>query len=130
MADSFDIVDIIYTAVAGAIPGFPVYKDRSTTGEKEHHIVINTTGINSTDYVNKAPAVNVNVFTKRQSSGMISRSLIKSVVRSIENAVKNNLSVPEGMYWSSKVEWIIPLDEMKEGFDCTNIRLRVITEKN
>lgn len=130
MADSFDIVDIIYTAVAAAVSGFMIDKDNSKTGQKGNHIVINTTGINSKDYVNKAPAVNVNVFITKSSNGMPNRQLMKATVRLIENAVRENLSPPTGMYLDTKIAWTIPLYEAKDGFDCMNIRLEVITELN
>jgi hypothetical protein len=130
MADSFDIVDIVYTAVAAAVSGFTIDKDNSKTGQEGNHIVINTTGTNSKDYVNKAPAVNINVFIPEYDNGKTNRQLMKTTVRLIENAVRENLSPPAGMYLDTKIAWTIPLYEAKDGFDCINIKLEVITELN
>lgn len=130
MADSYDIVDIVYTSVSGAVSaGFTIYKDKSITGETANHIVINTTGTNTEYYVNSIPALNINIYIKRLSSGMNNRSLMKSTVHAIEAAI-DNLQYDPGTYIDCKIEWIIPMDSDKEGFDLMNIRLKVLTELN
>jgi hypothetical protein len=129
MADGWDITDIVFQAVESAATGFVLWKDNTANGEKNNHITVNLTGVSSQDYVNKAPAVNVNVFVKRNSNGTVNRQLMKTTVRAVEDAIKE-IAAPEGMYWHSRIEWTEPLGEAKEGFDCTNIRIVVVTELN
>ncbi|NDV81333.1 hypothetical protein [Bacteroides sp. 51] len=129
MADGFDIIDMVSSAVESADTGILLCKDNSADGEKENHIVVRTTGVETKDYVNKASVVNVNVFVKRNSNGTTKRSIMKDACRKLEHALKN-ISIPVGMYWKSRIIWMEPTGGAKEGFDCTNIRLEVITELN
>lgn len=129
MADGFDIVDIVYGAVEAASTNLVLYKDNSADAETNDHITVRTTGVETKDYVNKAPVVNVNIFIKRYDNGMVRRDKMKNTVRKIEKAFKS-IVVPSGVYWNSKIAWIEPMGEAKEGFDCMNIRLEVITELN
>ena len=130
MADGFDIVDIVFDATESANTGIIGYKDNSADGEKNNHYTVRTTGVNSKEYVNKAPVVNVNIYIRKHDNGMMNRSLMKSTCKALEKALKENIIIPEGMYWKSKVIWSEPMGEAKEGFDCMNIRLEVITELN
>lgn len=129
MADGFDIVDIVFDAVSRADTGLVGYKENSATGEKNDHFTVRTTGVETTNYINKASVVNVNIFIKKQENGMMKRTYMKAVCRAIEKALKEKIVVPAGMYWVSRIVWSEPLGEAKEGFDCMNIRLEVITEK-
>ena len=127
MADEFDIVDYVFTAVEKADTGLVLYKDNSIKGEENNHIVVNTTGLEMKAFVNKAPVVNVNIFVKRTARGMPNRSTMKAAKRKLVTALKD-IETPVGMYWKSRIVWSESLGEAKEGFDCTNIRLEVITE--
>ena len=129
MADVFDIVDIVYSAVESANTGLVLVKGKAATGEKSDHITVRAVGVETKDYVSVSPVVNVNVFIKPNSNGMEKRELKKTAVRKLEASLKN-IVAPAGMYWNSKIEWIEELGEAKEGFDCVNIRLKVITELN
>lgn len=130
MADGFDIVDYVFAAVEKAgLAGFVLYKDKSGTGETNNHITVRTTGVEPKDCVNKAPVVNVNIFVKLHNNGMVNRPLTKESVRKVTGQL-NNIDTPAGMYWKSRIVWTEPMGEAKEGFDCTNIRLEVITELN
>lgn len=129
MADGFDIVDIVFSAVESADTGFALRKDNSADGEKDNHIVVRTTGVETKDYVNKAPVVNVNVFVKRNSNGTTKRSVMKEACRKLNQSLKD-IPHPVGMYWKSRIVWMEPMGGAKEGFDCMNIRLEVITELN
>lgn len=128
MADQFDIVDIVYNVVEPISAGFVLYKDRSGDGEIKNHITIRMLTLNETEVVNKGP-VNINVFVKKQANGMPDRQLMKGAVRKVKSALRNIIP-PFGMYWKSRIVWSEPLGEAKEGFDCTNIRFEVITEKD
>lgn len=130
MADEFDIIDMVFAAVESADTGIIAYKDSAATGEKSNHITVRTTGMETTDYINKAPVVNVNIFIKRYNNGMTDRQTMKTIKRKIAKAIEENISIPVGMYWKSRIVWSEPLGEVKEGFECTNIRVEVITELN
>ena len=127
MADEFDIVDIVYGAVAPVAGDIAVYKGPSLTGETKDHITIWTLALHEQTAVNKGP-VNINVFICHQEKDIPDRQRMKSVVRHLRDALKN-IRAPAGMYWKSRIVWSEPLGEAKKGFDCMNIRLEVITEK-
>ena len=129
MADLFDIVDFVFAAAEKANTGLIGYKDNSPTGEKNNHYTVRTTGMETKTCINKAPVVNVNIFIKKFDNGMTNRSVMKSAERKLRDSFKS-ISHPVGMYFKAKVVWAIPMGEAKEGFDCTNIRLEVITELN
>ena len=115
MADQFDIVDIVYNAVEPASTGFILYKDQSGDGEKRNHITIRSLALNGKDYVNKG------------SKGVSDRQLMIETVRGVRFVLRD-IKPPLGMYWKSRIVWSEPMGEAKDGFDCTNIRLEVITE--
>lgn len=127
MADEFDIIDIVFAATEEANVGIPGYKDNSATGEKNNHYTVRGIGLETKEFVNKAPVVNVNIFIKKFDNGMSNRSLMKEVKRKLEASLKSIIH-PVGMYWKSRIVWSEPLSEAKAGFDCTNIRIEVITE--
>lgn len=129
MADEFDIIDLVFAAAEKANTGLIGYKDNSATGEKNNHYTVRTTGMETKDFVNKAPVVNVNIFIKKFDNGMTNRSVMKEAKRKLIISFKS-ITHPIGMYFKAKVVWSEPLGEAKEGFDCTNIRLEVITELN
>lgn len=128
MADGFDIVDIVYAATESAKTGLIGYKDGSATGETNNHYTVRATGVEIKSAVNKAPVVNVNVFVKKYDNGMSNRQVMKTVCRALAKAINENIVIPKGMYWKSRIVWSEPMGEAKQGFDCMNIRLEVITE--
>lgn len=132
MADEFDIIDYVYDAVVAANTGLTVYKDRSITGEANNHIVINHLNLNEgddevTDFVSLLP-VNVNVFIKLNQNGMIDRAAMKMAVRSIRISIKN-ISTINGQYRHAHIEWTGRIENLKDGFDCMNIRIVFETDK-
>lgn len=129
MADEFDIIDLVFAAAEKANTGLIGYKDNSATGEKNNHYTVRTTGMETKDFVNKAPVANVNIFIKKYDNGMTNRSAMKEAKRKLVTSFKS-ITHPVGMYFKAKVVWAEPLGEAKKGFDCTNIRLEVITELN
>lgn len=129
MADEFDIIDIVFDGVKNANTGLVLYKDRSEINETEDHIVVSTTGIVELNYVNIAPVVNINVFIKyNYKTKMPNRQKMKDVVRKLKASIKAIIP-PVGMYWYRKDLRSQSFGEAKEGFDCTNIKLEIITEK-
>lgn len=129
MADEFDIIDLVFAAAEKANTGLIGYKDNSATGEMNNHYTVRTTGMETKDFVNKAPVVNVNVFIKKFDNGMTNRAAMREAKRELTTSFKS-ISHPNGMYFKAKVVWAEPLGEAKTGFDCTNIRIEVITELN
>lgn len=129
MADEFDIIDLVFAAAEAANTGLIGYKDNSATGEERNHYTVRTTGMETKDFVNKAPVANVNIFIKKFDNGMTNRSAMKEAKRKLVTSFKS-ITHPVGMYFKAKVVWAEPLGEAKTGFDCTNIRLEVITELN
>ncbi len=132
MADEFDIIDIVYNAVASANVGMTIYKDRSSTGEVNNHIVINHLNLNSdedetVDFTNNLP-VNVNVFVKLNDNGMVDRNTMKTAIRAIRTSIKNISSV-NGQYRHAHIAWEGRIENLKDGFDCTNIRIDFQTDK-
>lgn len=127
MADQFDILDIVTAAVSSANTSLLVFKGNSMRGEKAEHIVVDYLPLNELQVVNKT-YVNINVFTKRFSDGEEDTERQKEIVRPVTNALRK-IVTPFGMYWKSRIVWSESLGEAKEGFDCTNIRLEVITER-
>jgi hypothetical protein len=125
--DEFDIIDIVHDAVEAANTGLVLYKKRSAKAEKNNHTTVRELGVNKLEYVNKAPAINVNIFIKQHPNGAPDIKKMKEVKRAVEEAL-NNIVPPHGRYWKSRIVWSEPFDEAKEGFDCINIRLEVITE--
>lgn len=127
MADQFDILDIVTAAVSSADTGLPVFKGNSLRGEEAEHIVVAYLPVNELRVVNKT-YVNINVFTKRFSDGQEDIVRQRQIVRPATKALRC-IKSPNGMYWKSRIIWSESLGEVKKDFDCTNIRLEVITEK-
>ena len=128
MADEFDIIDLVFAAAEKANTGLIGYKDNSATGEKNNHYTVRTTGMETKDFVNKAPVVNVNVFIKKFDNGMTNRAAMREARRKLTTSFKS-ISHPNGMYFKAKVVWAEPLGEAKTGFDCTNIRLEILIDQ-
>lgn len=129
MADEFDIIDIVFDAVVSVSDGFAVYKDCSLTGERENHIVINHTECRELTNLNSAH-INVNIFVKNHDNGMPDRQLIKSSKRIVEMALKNIDSFKSvGQYLTLEKQYSAPINDAKEGFFCTNIKLITAIEK-
>lgn len=129
MTDEFDIIDLVFAAAEAANTGLIGYKDNSPTGEKNNHYTVRTTGMETKEFVNKASVVNVNIFIKKYDNGMANRSAMKEAKRKLITSFKS-ISHPVGMYFKAKVVWAESLGEAKKDFDCTNIRLEVITQLN
>ena len=127
--NEFDIIDLVYTHVENAYTGMPIYKDWSATGVTSNHIVIGGMEYHELDWDNVMP-VNVNIFIKLSAqSGMPDRT----AMRNAKNKIRKELLKikPEGgKYQDIKIEGGNRLPNAKEGFDCTNIKVIINTEKN
>lgn len=127
MADEFDVIDFVYEAVDLADTGLVIYKDNSPKGESNDHIVINHLQLNEFQFHTKTP-VNINIFIKLASNGMVNRSKMRTVKDKVRDAVLK-ISVKDGKYRSAEIEFSERIKDIKEGFDCINIRILIITDK-
>lgn len=128
MFDEFDIIDFVFGYVKQADTGLPIYKDKSPKGEKGNHIVINHLQFVELDFLDKLP-ININIFYRQhEKNGMTDRS-VKEVKRRIANSIKT-ITHTNGQYRKVKIEFSQRIPDFKEGFDCTNIRIVLTTDKN
>lgn len=123
--DEFDVIDFVYEAVEAAGTGVTIYKDSSEAGVTGEHIVINNTSFNELDFVGKTP-VNVNIFVPLRENGMNRRQRMKELKRAVRKSL-NSINSNDGNCREIEVLWSVPMD-LKEGFQCTNIRLDVLTD--
>ena len=77
----------------------------------------------------KAP-INVNIFIKNISNGMVNRNLAKDVQSKVEQSLNNYKShKPNGQYLVLEKESSESINNAKKGFFCINIKLIVSIEK-
>ncbi|MFV0325590.1 MAG: hypothetical protein ACK5LF_14625, partial [Bacteroides xylanisolvens] len=96
------------------------------------HITIIPFIDNDKSYV-KNLIFNVNFFVKKHDNGMIKKNVIDENLYIAEISLKSVLAPTPKLYLKLKPEGGYNknyLGEAKTGFDCTNIRLEVITELN
>lgn len=125
--DEFDAVDIIYDAVVSADINIAIYKDSSETGVTGEHIVINHLDLNELELVNKIP-VNVNIFVPLKSNGMYARQRMKELKRKVRASI-DSINSNDGRCKEAEVLWSAPMPELKEGFQCINIRLEILIDQ-
>lgn len=127
--NEFDIIDLVYTHVANANAGMPIYKDRSVTGETNNHIVIS--GMEYHEFTwNYSMPVNVNIFIKLSAqSGMPDRTAMRNAKDKIRKELLKIKPIG-GKYQNIDVSGSNRLTGAKEGFDCMNIKVIINTEKN
>ncbi|NLO70225.1 MAG: hypothetical protein GX102_04635 [Porphyromonadaceae bacterium] len=125
--DEFDIIDLVYSHVADANTGITIYKNKSKTGEAENHIVINHLEFHEQDWINVLP-VNVNIFIKNHSNGMTDISTMRRIKRAVRTELLK-IKTENGQYRNSEISGALPLPGLKDGFNCTNIKILVKTDK-
>lgn len=127
--NEFDIIDLVYTHVENANTGIPIYKDWSATGVTGNHIVVGGMEYHELEWKNSMP-VNVNIFIKLSAqSGMPDRTAMRNAKNKIRAELLKIKSIG-GQYRSIEVSGSNRLPGAKEGFDCTNIKVIINTEKN
>lgn len=126
--DEFDIIDLVYNSVDAANTGLAIYKDNSATGVDENHITISGMEFHELDWMNKMP-VNVNIFIKLYPNGMPNRPLMRDIKRKIRTELKK-ISIENGQYRDIELSGSVRLTGAKEGFDCTNIKVIINSQKN
>ena len=125
--DEFDAIDIVYNAVAAEINDVVIYKDKSESGLKNEHIVINHLNLNELDFINKIP-INVNIFVPLKPNGMHDRQRMKELKRKARASL-NSINSNDGQCKEVEVLWSEPLPDVKEGFQCLNIRLTILIDQ-
>ncbi|WP_315084941.1 hypothetical protein [Bacteroides heparinolyticus] len=125
--DEYDVIDFIYDAVSVSIPGVLVVKDRSESGVKVEHVVINNITYVESDFTGKTP-VNVNIFVPLNPNGTIKRQRMKELRRTVRKSI-DAINSNDGNCRQVEVLWVEKMPELKEGFDCVNIRINVLTDK-
>lgn len=125
--DEYDVKDFVHEAVQAANTGLPTYKDRSKDGEAGSHIVVTALPWNENDDFINQGFVNVNIFMKQHENGMVNSS-VKEIVRAIKAKLKL-ITTTAGNYRNAEILWSETLGELKQGFDCKNIRLLIKTDK-
>lgn len=127
--NEFEIIDLVYTHVAAANVGMPIYKDRSITGETNNHIVVSSMEYHELEWKNSMP-VNVNIFIKLSAqSGMPDRTAMRNAKEKIRKELLK-IEPVDGKYQSVIIEGSNRLTGAKEGFDCVNIKVIIDIEKN
>lgn len=124
--DEFDVIDFVYDAVESAGTWVTVYKDKSDAGVTDEHIVINNTSFNELEFIGKTP-VNVNIFIPLRENGMYRRQRMKELKHSVRKSLES-INSNDGNCREIEVLWSVPMPDLKEGFQCLNIRLDVITD--
>lgn len=124
--DEFDVIDFVYDAVEAAGTGVTIYKDKSDSGVTNEHIVVNNTSFNELEFIGKTP-VNVNIFIPLLENGMYRRQRMKELKRAIRKSL-NYINSNDGNCREVEILWSVPMPDLKEGFQCLNIRLDVITD--
>ena len=124
--DEFDVIDFVYNAVEAAGTGVTIYKDKSDSGVTNEHIVVNNASFNELEFISKTP-VNVNIFIPLLENGMYRRQRMKELKRAIRKSL-NYINSNDGNCREVEILWSVPMPDLKEGFQCLNIRLDVITD--
>lgn len=124
--DEFDVIDFVYDAVETADTGVMIYKDKSDSDVTGEHIVVNNTSFNELDFIGKTP-VNVNIFVPLLENGMHRRRRMKELKRAVRKSL-DSINSNDGNCREIEILWSVPMPDLKEGFQCLNIRLDVITD--
>lgn len=126
--DQFDVVDFVFDPVKTALANFKGFKEKSEDGVKGNHFVVNALPWNENDdYINSG-YVNVNIFIPLTENGMVKRQPMKEAVRAAKTGLKTITVSEEGLYRDVQIIWVETVD-LKEGFDCKNIKLLIKTDK-
>lgn len=127
MMNEFDVIDFVYEAISAGTPNIMIYKDRSETGVSVEHIVINNVTHLERDFIQKTP-ININIFVPNNSNGMTRRRRIKELRNLVRESLKR-INSNDGLCRDIELGWITPMSDLKEGFDCVNIRIDILTDK-
>lgn len=125
--DEYDVVDFIYEAVAAAVTDVLIIKDKTDAGVSVEHIVINNVTHVESDFTSKTP-VNVNIFVPLVTGGMVKRQRMKELRRAVRKSI-GAINSDDGNCREVYDIRVNKMPDLKEGFDCVNIRFEVLTDK-
>lgn len=126
--DQYDVIDFVFEAIEPVLTGFKGFKDKAVDGYAGKHFVVNALPWSENDDFINQGYVNVNLFVPLKSNGMIDRQPMKAAVRAAKPVIKAIATNSEGKYRSCEIIWIETVD-LKQGFDCKNIKLLIKTDK-
>lgn len=125
MADNFDGVDIIFSAISAV--GISCYKDKSPEDTKAEHIVVNSPSSAPSSYGTNDVSVNVNIFVPPAPNGMINRARLKALRATVQSGIDS--ADPSGYYCVIDPEFSGLIENAKKGFDCFTQRFLLTLNK-
>lgn len=125
MADNFDAVDIIYSAISSI--GVTAYKDKAPEGITGEHIALTSPSSAPSSYGTNDVVVNVNIFVPVTANGMINRTRLKAIRTLVDAGVQSASTT--GYYCDIDPEFSAFIDNAKKGFDCFTIRYLITINK-
>lgn len=126
--DQYDVVDFVFDQIKPVLTGFKGFKDKAEDGTEGKHFVVNALPWSENDeYLNQG-FFNVNLFIPLHDNGMVERQTMKAAVRAVKPVLKAIGTSTTGKYRYCEIIWTESVD-LKEGFDCKNIKLLIKTDK-
>ncbi|MDA3918748.1 MAG: hypothetical protein PF690_17500 [Deltaproteobacteria bacterium] len=125
MADNFDGVDIIYSAISSI--EVTAFKDHAPDDQAGEHIVVNSPSSAPSSYGTNDVSVNVNVYVPTVANGMINRSRIKT----LKDAVKTQIASAgtSGYYCYIDPEFSGFVETKKKNLSCFTQRFLITINK-
>jgi len=125
MADNFDAVDIIYTAVT--IDGVATFKDKAPDDQSGEHIVVNSPSSAPSSYGTNDVSVNVNIFVPSAPNGMVDRARFKTLRTAVQSGIDS--ADTSSYYCEIDPEFSGFIEKAKKGFDCFTQRFLLTINK-
>lgn len=125
MADNFDAVDIIYSALSDIV--IDAYKDKSPEDLKDEHIVVNSPSAGPSSYGTNDVSVNVNIFVPSAPNGMVDRARFKTLRTAVNSGIFS--ADTSGYYCAIDPEFSGFIEKAKKGFDCFTTRYLITINK-
>lgn len=126
--DQYDVIDFIFDLIDPVLTDFTGFKEKSEDGVKVNHFVVNALPWNENDDFLNQGFINVNLFVPLNANGMVKRQAMKAAVRAAKEPLLSISTDNEGKYRYCEIIWTETVD-LKEGFDCKNIKLLIKTDK-
>jgi len=125
MADNFDAVDIIFSALASV--GVVAFKDKSPENQAGEHIVINSPSSGPSSYATNDTSVNLNIFVPVAPNAMVNRPRLEAIRSDVYTGIES--ANTSGYYCYIDKEFSALIENAKKGFDCFTIRFILTINK-
>jgi len=125
MADNFDAVDIVFSALA--LVGVTAFKDKSPENQAGEHIVVNSPSCGPSSFATNDSAVNVNIFVPVTPNAMVNRPRLEAIRSAVYAGIES--SDTSGYYCYIDNEFSALIENAKKGFDCFTIRYLITINK-